>query len=111
VTDRTGFSTAEVVVHPSGRFLYASNRGHDSIAMYALDAATGRVTLLGVEPIRGRTPRNFTLAPGGRFLLAAGQASDTVTVFSVDAATGRLAFTGQTITVPAPMCIRFGPPR
>jgi 6-phosphogluconolactonase len=111
VTDRTGFSTAEVVVHPSGRFLYASNRGHDSIAMYALDAATGRLTLLGVEPIRGRTPRNFTLAPGGRFLLAAGQASDTVTVFSVDAATGRLAFTGQTITVPAPMCIRFGPPR
>jgi 6-phosphogluconolactonase len=109
VTDRTGFSTAEVVVHPTGRFVYASNRGHDSIAMYAVDAATGRLDLLGVEPIRGKTPRNFALAPGGRFLLAAGQASDTVTVFAIDQATGRLSFTGTSIEVPMPMCIRWRP--
>jgi 6-phosphogluconolactonase len=109
VTDRTGFSTAEVVVHPTGRFVYASNRGHDSIAMYAVDAATGRLDLLGVEPIRGKTPRNFALAPGGRFLLAAGQASDTVTVFAIDQATGRLSFTGASIEVPMPMCIRWRP--
>lgn len=109
VTDRTGFSTAEVVVHPTGRFVYASNRGHDSIAMYAVDAATGRLDLLGVEPIRGKTPRNFALAPGGRFLLAAGQASDTVTVFAIDHSTGRLSFTGTSIDVPMPMCIRWRP--
>lgn len=111
VVDRTGFSTAEIVVHPSGRFVYASNRGHDSIAMYAVDEASGRLSFLGVEPIRGKTPRNFVLDPTGRFLLAAGQQSDTVTVFAVDEATGRLAFTGQSVTVPTPVCIRFRPQR
>jgi 6-phosphogluconolactonase len=109
VADRTGFSTAEIVVHPSGRFVYASNRGHDSIAMYTVDEASGRLSFLGTEPIRGKTPRNFVLDPTGRFLLAAGQQSDTVTVFAVDEATGRLAFTGQSEAVPAPVCIRFRP--
>jgi 6-phosphogluconolactonase len=109
VTERAGFSTAEVVVHPTGRFVYASNRGHDSIAHYAVDEATGRLQFRGVEPIRGKTPRNFVLAPGGRFLLAAGQGSDTVTVFAIDEATGGLTFTGTSITVPTPMCIRFLP--
>lgn len=109
VTERAGFSTAEVVVHPTGRFVYASNRGHDSIAYYAVDEATGRLQFRGVEPIRGKTPRNFVLAPGGRFLLAAGQGSDTVTVFAIDEATGGLTFTGTSITVPTPMCIRFLP--
>jgi len=109
VTDRTGFSTAEVVVHPTGRFVYASNRGHDSIARYAVDDTTGRLEFRGVEPIRGKTPRNFVLAPGGRFLLAAGQASDTITVFAIDEQTGALSFTGTSIDVPTPMCIRFRP--
>jgi len=109
VVDRTGFSTAEIVVHPGGRFLYASNRGHDSIAMYAVDPDTGRLEFLGVEPTRCQTPRNFVLHPSGRYLLAAGMASNTVTVFAVDGQTGRLTFTGQTIDVPAPMCIRFRP--
>ena len=109
VTDRKGFSTAEIVAHPGGQFVYASNRGHNSIAMYAVDAATGRLEFLGVEPIRGQTPRNFVIDPTGRFLLAAGQDSDTVTVFAIDAETGRLSFTGQSLDVPSPVCIRFRP--
>jgi 6-phosphogluconolactonase len=107
VIDRTGFSCAEIAVHPSGRFLYASNRGHDSIAMYAIDEATKKLTFLGVEPTRAVTPRHFAIAPGGRFLLAAGQTSGTVAVFSIDQATGRLSFTGETVEVPAPVCVLF----
>jgi len=107
VTDRKGLSTAEIVVHPSGKFLYASNRGHDSIAMFAVDAGSGRLSFLGAEPIRGKTPRNFVLDPTGRFLLAAGQQSDTVTVFAIDQATGRLTFSGQSLDDPSPVCIRF----
>jgi 6-phosphogluconolactonase len=111
VTDTKGFSTAEIVAHPSGRFLYASNRGHDSIAMYAVDGATGRLTFLGTEPIRGKTPRNFAIDPTGKFLLAAGQNSHTVAVFAIDAETGTLKFTGQSLDVPSPVCIRFRPTR
>ena len=110
-TEKKGFSTAEIVAHPSGRFVYASNRGHDSIAMYAVDQGTGRLTLLGVEPIRGKTPRNFVIDPTGKFLLAAGQNSHTVTVFAIDAETGKLSFTGQSLEVPSPVCIRFRNPR
>ncbi len=111
VTDTKGFSTAEVVAHPGGRFLYASNRGHDSIAMYSIDQATGRLTFLGAEPIRGKTPRNFAIDPTGKFLLAAGQNSHTVTVFAIDGETGKLSFTGQSLDVPSPVCVRFRPHR
>jgi 6-phosphogluconolactonase len=107
VLDRTGFSTAEIAVHPTGKFLYASNRGHDSIACYRIDEASGRLTFLGTEPIRGQMPRHFALAPGGKFLLAAGQKSNTVTVFAIDQATGALSFTGQSVALPTPMCILF----
>lgn len=107
VTDREGFSTAEVVMHPSGRFLYGSNRGHHSISMFSVDERTGNLTLLGVEDIRGKTPRNFNVTPDGRWLLAAGQDSNTVTVFSIDSDTGLLTFTGQTVNVPKPVCICF----
>jgi 6-phosphogluconolactonase len=110
VTDREGFSTAEVVVHPGGGFVYGSNRGHDSIAMYAVDRETGRLTFLGVEPIRGKVPRNFAIDPTGRWLLAAGQDSGTVTVFAIDPASGRLRFTGRSIEVPRPVCVLFGRP-
>lgn len=109
VTDRAGLSTAEVVAHPSGKFLYVSNRGHHSIAMFSVDEANGKFTFLGVEPIRGKTPRNFVLDPTGKFLLAAGMDSNTVTVFAIDPVTGRLTFTGQSIEVPSPVCIRFRP--
>lgn len=107
--DRTGFTAAEIAVHPSGRFLYASTRGPDTIAVYRIDEATGRLTFTGVEPIRGKTPRHFAIAPGGRFLLAAGQQSNTVAVFAIDQETGGLTFTGTSIDVPSPVCIAFRP--
>jgi 6-phosphogluconolactonase len=109
VRDRSKFSAAEIAVHPSGKFVYASNRGHETIAMFAVDEATGRLTFLGVEPIRGAEPRHFAIAPGGRFLLAAGQHSASITVFAIDPATGKLAYTDRTIKVPTPTCIRFQP--
>lgn len=107
VTDRRGFSTAEIAVHPTGTLLYASNRGHDSIATYAVDATTGRLEFRGVEPARVKTPRHFAIAPGGRFLLTAGQDSGTVAVFAVDPRTGRLSPVGETVAVPACVCICF----
>jgi 6-phosphogluconolactonase len=100
-------TTAEVAVHPSGKFLYGSNRGHDSIAVYALDAATGRPSLVQHEPTGGRTPRNFALDPSGRFLVAANQDSDNLVVFRVDAETGRLSPTGFEAAVPTPVCVLF----
>lgn len=109
VTERHEFSTAEIAVHPTGTFLYASNRGHDSIAMYAIDAATGRLTFLGVEPARVKKPRHFAIAPGGRFLLTAGQDSGTVAIFALDAQTGRLSFTDRSLAVPGCVCICFRP--
>jgi len=110
-SDREGFSTAEIAVHPGGRTVYASNRGHDSIASFRIDAPTGRLGFLGCEPIRGKTPRHFAIDPSGRHLLAAGQHSDTVTVFAIDPNSGRLRFTGQSIDVPSPVCVLFHPSR
>jgi len=107
ITDRSGFSTAEIAVHPSGKFVYGSNRGHDSIAMYAVDPPTGRLTFLGAEPIRGKTPRNFAIDPSGKWLLAAGQDSHGVSLFAIDQASGKLSCTGRTVPVPAPVCISF----
>ena len=109
--ERTGFSTSEILVHPTGKFLYASNRGHDSIAMFTIQEATGRLTFLGSEPIRGKTPRSFVLDRSGRFLLAGGQNSNTVTLFAIDHQTGRLTFTGGSFFVPVPVCICFEPSR
>ena len=100
-------STAEVVCHPSGKFLYGSNRGHDSIVVYAIDAETGKLEYLENESIRGKTPRNFVVSPCGKWLLAAGQQSGNVTVFAVDQETGELTFSGTEIKVAAPVCIRF----
>jgi len=109
VTDRRGFSMAEIAVHPTGKFLYASTRGHDSIAMYAIDAATGKLTFLGSEPARVKKPRHFAIAPGGRFLLTAGQDSGTVAIFALDAETGGLSFTDRSLAVPGCVCICFRP--
>jgi 6-phosphogluconolactonase len=100
---------AEIQVHPSGKFLYASNRNHDSIAVFAIDAATGKLTSLQHEPTQGKTPRYFTLDPTGKFLLAANQDSDTIVIFRVDPTTGRLTPTGQTVQIPGPACIKFVP--
>ena len=87
--------TAEVQVHPSGKFLYGSNRGHDSIAIFAIDPETGRLSPLGHQPTGGKTPRNFAIDPTGDYLLAANQDSDTIVVFRIDPETGPLTPTGQ----------------
>ncbi|MGH8017052.1 MAG: lactonase family protein [Opitutaceae bacterium] len=100
-------TSAEIVVHPNGRFLYTSNRGHDSIAIFSIDAATGKLTAIGHEPSGGDTPRNFALAPGGRWMLVANQASDSIIVFAVDGEQGALRRHGPSIPVPNPTCVRF----
>ncbi len=96
---------AEIQVHPSGKFVYGSNRGHDSIAVFAVDERTGKLRSAGHELTRGKEPRNFAIDPSGRYLLAANQNSDTVVVFRIDAATGRLRATGSTVQAPSPVCI------
>jgi 6-phosphogluconolactonase len=101
--------TAEIVVHPSGKFLYASNRGHDSIAEFAIDPAKGTLTLAGDFSTQGKTPRNFALDPTGKFLLAANQESNNIVVFRIDQSTGALTDTGQVTQVPAPVDIVFVP--
>lgn len=101
-------SCAEVRVHPSGKFVYASNRGHDSLALFTVEERTGRLTAAGHEPTGGKTPRNFAIAPDGRFLLAANQNSGNILVFAIDQKTGKLNATGQKVDVPAPVCVMFG---
>jgi 6-phosphogluconolactonase len=98
---------AQIIVHPSGRFLYSSNRGHDSIAMFAIDQATGRHRLIGFESSQGETPRNFNIDPSGMFLLVANVGSSTIVGFRIDQDTGRLTPTGHSVTTPNPVCIVF----
>jgi 6-phosphogluconolactonase len=101
---------AEIVVHPSGKFVYASNRGTaNSIAAYKVDASKGTLTPAGIFSTKGLIPRNFTIDPTGQFLLAANEDSGNIVVFKIDAATGELAPTGQVEEVPAPVCITFVP--
>lgn len=100
---------ADVHVHPSGRFVYGSNRGHDSIVEYAIDPSTGLLTLVGWESTRGRTPRNFAIDPSGQFLYAANQNTDTIVTFRIDATTGQLSPTGQVTEVPSPVCVQIVP--
>ena len=106
VTD--DLSTAEVQVHPSGKFLYGSNRGHDTIAVFSI-AREGALTLLENVKTQGRIPRNFGIDPTGSFLLAANQDSNNIVVFRIDKQTGRLTPTGQTAEAPSPMCVKFLP--
>jgi 6-phosphogluconolactonase len=102
-----GYSTAEVTVHPSGKFLYGSNRGHDTIVVFAIDQKTGQLTLVEHQSTQGSTPRNFGIDPSGAYLLAANQRSDSVVVFRINAETGRLTPTGAKIDVGAPVCVKF----
>ena len=104
-----GDSTAEVQVHPSGRFLYGSNRGRDNLAIFAIDAANGRLRAVGHQSTLGKTPRNFGIDPTGRYLLAANQDSGTVVVFRIDARTGQLEPNGQKADVPKAVCVKFVP--
>ena len=102
-------SGAEVQVHPSGKFVYGSNRGHDSIAVFGFDPRRGQLTCLQHQATQGKMPRHFALDPTGQWLLAENQESDSVVVFRVDATTGRLSPTGQTVSVGAPVCAVFVP--
>jgi 6-phosphogluconolactonase len=102
-------STAEIEVHPNGKFLFVSNRGADSIAAFAIDRKTGALTLVDYFPAQGKEPRNFEIDPTGRFLLVANQNSDAIVVFRIEPNTGRLTPTGKTVHVPAPVCLRFVP--
>ena len=103
------FSTAEVQVHPSGKFLYVSNRGHDTIATFTIDPATGKLTATGHVPSGGKTPRNFRIDPTGTWLLAAHQDSNNVVEFKIDPQTGALTPTGVSVTVGSPVCVKFLP--
>jgi 6-phosphogluconolactonase len=99
-------TAAEIVIHPSGKFLYGSNRGHDSVTVLSI-AANGRLTPLGFTPTGGKTPRNIAIDPTGKWLITANQDSGTMFVFKIDQKTGKLIPTGQKVTVPAPVCVLF----
>jgi 6-phosphogluconolactonase len=103
-------STAEIQIDPAGKFLYVSNRGHDSIAIFAIDPVKGTLTPVDYVLTQGKTPRYFALDPTGAFLLAANQNSNTIVPFRVDRNTGRLTPTGQVVEdTPEPVCIVFVP--
>jgi 6-phosphogluconolactonase len=104
---QNGWSTADVHVHPSGKFLYGSNRGHDTIVVYAIDADKGTLTYVENQPTRGKTPRNFAIEPTGKWLLAENQSSDTIAVFGIDAQSGKLKPVGDVVECPSPVCIQF----
>ncbi len=101
-------STAEVQVHPSGKFLYGSNRGHDSIAVFAI-SPDGTLTPVDHTPTQGKNPRNFAIDPTGNWLLAANQNTGSVVVFRIDPSTGRLSPTGQSVQLDWPVCVKFLP--
>lgn len=103
----TNNTTAEIRLHPNGKFLYGSNRGHDSIVIFAVDQQSGKLTLVEHQSTLGHTPRHFAIDPAGRWLLAENQASDSVIVFALDPATGKLKPDGQSITVGSPVCAVF----
>ena len=99
--------TSQVLVHPNGKFVYGSNRGHDSIAIFTVDQETGKLALIGHQPSGGKTPRNFNIDPTGTFLLAGNQGSGTIVTFRIDPETGRLTATGSVAETPSPVCIVF----
>ncbi|MGH7354279.1 MAG: lactonase family protein [Candidatus Rokuibacteriota bacterium] len=101
-------TTSEIAVHPSGRFVYGSNRGHDSIAIFAVDELTGALTPVGWEPTQGKTPRFFALDPAGVVLYVANQDTDTIVFFRVDQSRGKLSPTGQVIKTGSPSSLVFG---
>jgi 6-phosphogluconolactonase len=100
-------STAEVQCSADGRFVYVSNRGHDSIAIFSVDEKTGKLTAGGHVSTGGKTPRNFRIDPSGRYLVAANQGSGNVVVFAIDPKTGGLTPTGSSINVARPVCVKF----
>lgn len=106
---KPSYSTAELFVHPSGKFLYGSNRGHHSIVGYAIDEKTGKLTRLENVSTQGKTPRSFGIDPTGTFLLAANQDTHNIVVFRINPKTGRLSSTGNSVEAPSPVCVAFLP--
>jgi 6-phosphogluconolactonase len=100
-------SPADVHVHQAGRFVYSSNRGHNSIAIFRIDEASGRMTLVEIVSTQGATPRGFNFEPSGKFLCAGNQGTGNVVTFAVDRDTSKLAPTGAKAEVPRPVCIQF----
>jgi 6-phosphogluconolactonase len=100
---------AEIEVHPSGKFLYASNRGHDSIAVFAIDPNKGTLSLIEYVPTKGQSPRHFQIDPTGSLLFAENEKSDNIVIFRIDARTGRLAPTGKVLDISQPVCVKFVP--
>jgi 6-phosphogluconolactonase len=98
---------AEIQMHPSGKFLYASNRGDDSLAIYAIDESKGTLTQVGIVHTGGKEPRSFEIDPTGKLLFAENQKSDNIVVFKIDAKTGQLTPTGKMLEVAAPVCLKF----
>lgn len=98
-------TAAEIAVHPNGRYVYTSNRGHDSIAVFAFDAATATLTLIQHQPSGGKVPRGFALDAAGRFMLVANQNSGNVVAYRIDPGTGRLTPAGSEISVPMAVCV------
>lgn len=107
--ERAGVTCADIHVSPNGRFLYGSNRGHNSIVSYAIDEKTGRLEYIEHTPTGGKNPRNFAIDPQGNFLLVANQDSDNIVVFRIEEKTGKLRPTGNTAAVPVPVCLKFIP--
>jgi 6-phosphogluconolactonase len=99
--------TAEITIHPNGKFLYASNRGHDTIAAFRIEETTGKLSAIGDFSIEGKEPRNFVIDPTGGFILVGDQLSDKVVVLQINPATGALSSTGESSSVPAPVDIAF----
>ncbi|RWJ75048.1 MAG: lactonase family protein [Mesorhizobium sp.] len=106
-TARDGNHCADIQISPDGRFLYGSNRGHDSISVFSIDQQTGTLALVVYASCGGATPRNLALTPSGRHLFSANQNTDRISIFARDAATGRLADTGRSIDVGTPMCVKI----
>jgi 6-phosphogluconolactonase len=102
-------TAAEIQVHPSGKFLYASNRGHDSIAVFAIDASEGTLTPVEYVSTKGKSPRHFEIAPGGSLLFAANEISDNLVIFRINPRSGRLTATGKVLELAQPVCVKFVP--
>jgi 6-phosphogluconolactonase len=104
-----GNSTAEIQCHPNGKFVYCSNRGHDSLAIFTVDEKTGKLTAAGHQKTLGSTPRNFCIDPTGAYIVACNQNTDNVAVFKVDQANGKLTQVGEMVSIPAAVCVKFLP--
>lgn len=105
--ERKGHSTAEIIVHPSGKFVYGSNRGDDSIVGYRIDPATGKLTLISHTPTGGKTPRGFGIDPTGQWMIVGNQDSNTMIEFHIDSTTGDLKPAGKSFELGSPVCMKF----